>query len=99
MLYGYEGLRRVEVAEASAGDIVALAGIENIEIGETVAELENPQALPLIRIDEPPVWLDPAEVAGVITPFWVLYAMHDALVKPMPGNLLTPSLTSASGYS
>src|SRR5215470_6528871 len=33
-----------------------------------------------------PVWFDPGEVVGQITPFWVLYALHDALVKPMPGN-------------
>src|SRR2546425_8085250 len=39
-----------------------------------------------------PLWFDPGEVAGQITPFWVLYAIHDALVKPMPGNLMTPSL-------
>jgi len=55
VLYGYEGLKRVEIAEASAGEIVAIAGIETIDIGETVAELEHPQALPLIRIDEPTV--------------------------------------------
>jgi GTP-binding protein len=55
VLYGWEGLKRVEIAEGSAGDIVAIAGIEAIEIGETVAEVENPQALPLIRIDEPTV--------------------------------------------
>ena len=42
-----------------------------------------------------PAWFDPAEVVGVLTPFWVLYAMHDALVKPMPGNLLTPSLAES----
>jgi len=42
-------------AEAGAGDLVALAGIETIEIGETVADAENPVALPLIRIDEPTV--------------------------------------------
>ncbi len=42
-----------------------------------------------------PVWFDPAEVVGVLTPFWVLTAMHDALVKPMPGNLLTPSLAES----
>ncbi len=42
-----------------------------------------------------PQWLDPAEVLGQITPFWVLYAMHDALVKPMPGNLMTPSLAES----
>src|SRR5215813_15583575 len=40
-------------------------------------------------------WFDPAEVVGVLTPFWVLYAMHDALVKPMPGNHLTPSLAES----
>ena len=55
VLYGYEGLKRVEVPEASAGDLVAIAGIEAIEIGETVADAENPRALPLIRIDEPTV--------------------------------------------
>jgi hypothetical protein len=40
-------------------------------------------------------WLDPAEVVGQLTPFWVLYAIHDALVKPMPGNLMTPSLAAS----
>jgi peptide/nickel transport system substrate-binding protein len=43
----------------------------------------------------PPAWFDPGEVVGVITPFWVLYALHDALVKPMPGNHLTPSLAES----
>src|SRR3981081_2802650 len=42
-----------------------------------------------------PVWNDPGEVVGVLTPFWVLYALHDALVKPMPGNHLTPSLAES----
>jgi peptide/nickel transport system substrate-binding protein len=42
-----------------------------------------------------PTWFDPGEVSGQITPFWVLYALHDALVKPMPGNLMTPSLAEA----
>src|SRR5438309_9335376 len=42
-----------------------------------------------------PAWFGPAEVIGVLTPFWVLYAMHDALVKPMPGNHLTPSLAES----
>jgi GTP-binding protein len=55
VLYGYEGLKRTEIAEASAGDIVAIAGIETIDIGETVADVENPVALPLISIDEPTV--------------------------------------------
>ncbi len=55
VLYGYEGLKRVDIAEASAGDIVAIAGIEQVEIGETVADAERPQPLPAIRIDEPTV--------------------------------------------
>ena len=55
VLYGYEGLKRIEIADAAAGEIVAMAGVETIDIGETVAELENPVALPLIRIDEPTV--------------------------------------------
>src|SRR3989442_1364829 len=55
VLYGYEGLKRTEIAEASAGDIVAIAGIEAIDIGETVGDVDNPVALPLIRIDEPTV--------------------------------------------
>jgi GTP-binding protein len=55
VLYGYEGLTRAEIEEASAGQIVAIAGIETIDIGETVGPLENPVALPLIRIDEPTV--------------------------------------------
>jgi len=42
-----------------------------------------------------PNYFDPGEVVGQLTPFWFLYAMHDALVKPMPGNHLTPSLAES----
>jgi GTP-binding protein len=55
VLYGYEGLKRVEISEASAGDLVAVAGIENMEIGETIADAEQPLALPVMHIDEPTV--------------------------------------------
>ena len=41
-------------------------------------------------------WFDPGEITGgFLTPFWILYAMHDALVKPMPGNLMAPSLAES----
>ena len=40
-------------------------------------------------------WLDPGETEALITPFMVLYALHDALVKPMPGNIMTPSLAES----
>jgi GTP-binding protein len=49
------GLRRIEADEVSAGDIVALAGIEDAQIGETVADLADPEALPIITVDEPTV--------------------------------------------
>jgi peptide/nickel transport system substrate-binding protein len=48
-----------------------------------------------LYVTVPNAWFDPGEVVGVITPFWVLYALHDALVKPMPGNHLTPSLAES----
>jgi GTP-binding protein len=49
------GLQRIEAEEVGAGDIVALAGIENAQIGETVADLATPEALPVITVDEPTV--------------------------------------------
>ena len=55
VLYSYEGLKRVEIPEASAGELVAVAGIEAVEIGETIADAEKPVALPVMHIDEPTV--------------------------------------------
>ena len=52
-LYAYQGLLGVEVEEAKAGDIVALMGLQDAEIGETIADKDNPEALKGIKIDEP----------------------------------------------
>lgn len=52
-LFGYFGLNRIEVLEAHAGDIVAIAGIADLNVGETVGELNNVDPLPLLRIDPP----------------------------------------------
>lgn len=52
-VFTFEGLNRVDVPEASAGDIIAISGIPNINIGETIADVLNPEALPTIDIDEP----------------------------------------------
>jgi GTP-binding protein len=49
----FEGLKRIEVEEVGAGEIVALAGIPEIQIGETITDPENPDPLPPIRVDEP----------------------------------------------
>ncbi len=52
-LFGFKDLGRVEIQEAFAGDIVGIAGFSDIQIGETISSLANPEALPLIKIDEP----------------------------------------------
>jgi len=54
-LYTYEGLKRVETKEAKAGDIVAIAGLEDTTIGETIADAENPVGLPPITVEEPTI--------------------------------------------
>lgn len=54
-LYVHQGLKRLEVEEAAAGEIVALAGLEGIGIGETLADPENPISLPPIKVEEPTV--------------------------------------------
>src|SRR5258707_8684974 len=48
-----------------------------------------------VHITLAPTWFDPAETTGIITPYMLLYAMHDALVKPMPGNALAPGLAES----
>ena len=52
-LYGFLGLKRIEIEEAEAGDIIAIAGLPDISVGETVCEVGSEEALPLLRIDEP----------------------------------------------
>ncbi|KAF0145484.1 MAG: GTP-binding protein [Nitrospirae bacterium] len=54
-LYGFQGLERVEIQDAAVGDIVALAGIEGINIGDTITDIENPKPLPRITVDEPTI--------------------------------------------
>ncbi len=52
-LLGFDGLKRVEIEEASAGDLVALSGFDDVNIGETISCPNEPKALPLIKVDEP----------------------------------------------
>ncbi len=54
-LYGYQGLKRTDIAEAGPGDIVAVTGLDKINIGETISALDNPCPLPPIRVDEPTI--------------------------------------------
>ncbi len=48
-----------------------------------------------VHVSLAPTWFDPAETSGIITPYMILYALHDALVKPMPGQPLAPSLAKS----
>jgi GTP-binding protein len=54
-LYGFKGLERTDIKEAAVGDIVALAGIEGINIGDTITDVANPRPLPRIKVDEPTI--------------------------------------------
>ncbi len=54
-LFTFHGLERIETKDASAGDIIALAGIAGINIGDTITDVENPRALPRIKVDEPTI--------------------------------------------
>ena len=65
-LYGWIGLKRINLERATAGDIVAVAGMEDIQIGDTVADRENPLPLPRLRIDEPTITM----IFGVNTSPW-----------------------------
>ena len=63
--------------------------------GSRDAAAAEGQATWAVHITLAPTWFDPAETPGIITPFMVLYALHDALVKPMPGKAMAPSLAES----
>ena len=87
------GKRNAALACVLASALVLSAGPLDTAASQPKPEGEMRWAL---YVTLAPVWLDPGEVATQgITPFWVLYAIHDALVKPLPGNLMTPSLAES----
>src|SRR2546426_11244880 len=59
------------------------------------ADTSGSQMTWAVHVSLAPIWFDPAEHTGIITPMMVLYAVHDALVKPMPGNPMAPSLAES----
>ncbi|MBL8113754.1 MAG: translational GTPase TypA [Acidobacteria bacterium] len=90
-LMAFEGLRRAEVELATAGDIVVLAGIEEITIGETVAGLDNPEALPPIAVDEPTVSMtfrvNDSPFAGREGKYVTSRHIHERLQKELRTNV------------
>ena len=64
-------------------------------VGAPAAAAPEGQLTWAVHVSLAPTWFDPAETTGIITPFMFLYAMHDALVKSMPGNPVAPSLAES----
>ena len=90
-LYMFDGLKRVEVTDAGAGDIICLAGIENIMIGETIADAENPTPIPTIAVDEPTVSMifgvNTSPLAGRDGKFVTSRQLKDRLDRELIGNV------------
>jgi len=90
-LYAFEGLKRVDITEAAAGDIVCLAGIEDITIGETIADVEHRIAIPPIAIDEPTVSMifgvNTSPMAGREGQYVTSRQLRDRLDRELLGNV------------
>jgi GTP-binding protein len=90
-LLGFEGLARVELASSTAGHIVAIAGFSDCNIGETLASAENPQALPLIRVDEPTLQMtfsvNDSPFAGQEGKFVTSRQLRDRLMRELETNI------------
>src|SRR5947209_4421059 len=84
-------------AYPSRRDLLALSALGLIAGAPRLAWAGAPQGQLTwaAHISLAPTWFDPAETSGIITPFMVLYALHDAMVKPMPGEALAPSLAES----
>jgi GTP-binding protein len=90
-LLGFEGLRRVELEEASAGNIVAVAGFADANIGETLTSPEDPQALPLIKVDEPTLQMtfsvNDSPFAGQEGSYVTSRQLRDRLLRELETNV------------
>ena len=90
-LFGFEGLKREPIEHAAAGDIIALAGVEGVNIGETIADGENPEALPPIVVDEPTIVMNfspnTSPFAGREGKFVTSRQVRERLAKEALGNV------------
>jgi GTP-binding protein len=90
-LFAFDGLKRVEIDQAAAGDIICLAGIEDITIGETIADPEEPVAIPHIAVDEPTVSMifgvNTSPMAGRDGQYVTSRNLRDRLQKELLGNV------------
>ena len=90
-LFAFEGLKRIDITEAAAGDIVCLAGIEDITIGETIADVEHPNPMPVIAVDEPTVSMifgvNTSPMSGRDGQFVTSRQIKDRLDRELLGNV------------
>ena len=90
-LFAFDGLKRVEVTDAAAGDIVCIAGLEDITIGETIADVEHRKAMPVIAIDEPTVSMifgvNTSPMSGRDGQFVTSRQIKDRLDRELLGNV------------
>jgi GTP-binding protein len=90
-LFAFEGLKRIDIEEAAAGDIVCLAGLEDITIGETIADVEHRKAMPPIAVDEPTVSMifgvNTSPMSGREGQFVTSRQIKDRLEKELLGNV------------
>ncbi|MCM0589860.1 MAG: translational GTPase TypA [Gloeotrichia echinulata IR180] len=90
-LMGFEGLKRVEMEEATAGYIVAVAGFADAYIGETITDPNEPQALPLIKVDEPTLqmtfWVNDSPFAGQEGKLVTSRQVRDRLFRELETNV------------
>ncbi len=90
-LYAFDGLKRIDIQDAAAGDIVCLAGIEDITIGETIADAEHPSAIPAVAIDEPTVSMifgvNTSPLAGREGQYVTSRQIKDRLDRELLGNV------------
>ena len=90
-LLAFDGLKRIDIEQAAAGDIVCLAGLEDITIGETIADIEHRKAMPIMAIDEPTVSMifgvNTSPMSGRDGQFVTSRQIKDRLDKELLGNV------------
>ena len=106
-VFGYNGLKREEIEEAGLGDIIAVSGIIDANIGETIADASNPEALPFVEIDEPTLnmnfMVNDSPFAGKEGEFVTSRHLRDRLMKELETNVslrvkeITPDCFEVSG--
>ena len=106
-VFGYNGLKREEIEEAGLGDIIAVSGIMDANIGETIADASNPEALPFVEIDEPTLnmnfMVNDSPFAGKEGEFVTSRHLRDRLMKELETNVslrvkeITPDCFEVSG--